>query len=431
MKKHTKKELVLLFTFSLIITGVFLVAQPASAAVIARVLTWIIGAIISGLGVLVGLVVEVLVMVAQYNDFIDARAIKKGWVVVRDLANMFFILVFLIIAFATILRVESYNYKKHLPKLFLMAILINFSKTISGLLIDFAQVIMLTFVNGFKDIGAGNIVHMLGLTEIMQLRRGGEVSDWTILAAYILGFFYMLIALVVIVAILAVLVMRMVMIWIYVVLSPLAFLLAAFPGGQKYSSMWWSNFSKELITGPVLAFFIWLSFVAVSITTGGNDIISMHKITDDMTNERLEEIEESNEQISKAATTDVFIKFIVSIGMLVGGLVVTKQIGGVAGSAAGNAMNTLQSGKKKALSAGRSAIRGGMRRTGRGLKTMGSDALDRTSERVGMDLNVGRASKRWKAQRQQSRADRQSRIYQKSLKTATNKEGVRGSLAML
>jgi hypothetical protein len=430
MKKNLKKEFAILATVSLVITGVLLFVNPSFASWGAKLLIGLIDAIISGLGVVVGLVIEVLIRVAQYNDFTNAQAIEKGWLVVRDLANMFFILVFLIIAFATILRVETYNYKKHLPKLLLMAVFINFSKTIAGLIIDFGQVVMITFVNGFKDIGAGNLTHMLGLTEIMYMREGGEISDWTILSAFLLALLYIIVALVVIVAILAVLVMRMVMLWIYVVLSPLAFLLAAFPGGKKYSSMWWSNFSKEVIVGPVLAFFIWLSFVTVSITTGGNEIVPMTEITDNMTSEQIEEIQASNEQITKAATPDVFIKFIISIGMLVGGLVVSKQIGATAGSAAGTALNTLNSGKSKVLGAGRSALRSGIRRTGRGIKTVGGDAVDHVSSRVGMDLNLVRGHKRYKAQVQKNRQERQSDIYRQTLDTASQ-GGVKGNMAMM
>jgi hypothetical protein len=430
MKKNLKKEFAILATVSLVITGVLLFVNPSFASWGAKLLIGLIDAIISGLGVVVGLVIEVLIRVAQYNDFTNAQAIEKGWLVVRDLANMFFILVFLIIAFATILRVETYNYKKHLPKLLLMAVFINFSKTIAGLIIDFGQVVMITFVNGFKDIGAGNLTHMLGLTEIMYMREGGEISDWTILSAFLLALLYIIVALVVIVAILAVLVMRMVMLWIYVVLSPLAFLLAAFPGGKKYSSMWWSNFSKEVIVGPVLAFFIWLSFVTVSITTGGNEIVPMTEITDNMTSEQIEEIQASNEQITKAATPDVFIKFIISIGMLVGGLVVSKQIGATAGSAAGTALNTLNSGRRKVLGAGRSALRSGIRRTGRGIKTVGGDAVDHVSSRVGMDLNLVRGHKRYKAQVQKNRQERQSDIYRQTLDTASQ-GGVKGNMAMM
>jgi hypothetical protein len=424
MKKSLKKELAFIFAISLVVTGVFLVVQPTFAGWAAELLIGLVGAIISGLGVVVGLVIEVLVRVAQYNDFTNATAIKKGWVVVRDLANMFFILVFLIIAFATILRVESYNYKKHLPKLLLMAVFINFSKTIAGLIIDFGQVAMITFVNGFKDIGAGNLIHMLGLTEILQLQKGADISDWSILAAYLLALLYIIIALVVIVAILAVLVMRMVMLWIYVVLSPLAFLLAAFPGGKKYSSMWWSNFSKEVIVGPVLAFFIWLSFVTVSITTTGTDIIPMDRITDDTTRQQIEEIKNSNNQISEAATSSVFIKFIISIGMLVGGLVVSKQIGATAGSAAGSALNTLNSGKNKVLGAGRAALRGGIRRAGRQAKTWGGDALDAAN------LNPADSYNRYKSKLQSRRVRKKNENYKKHL-DRSSKGGPGGAMSML
>jgi hypothetical protein len=290
---------------------------------------------------------------------------------------------------------------------------------------------MITFVNGFKDIGAGNLIHMLGLTEILQLKEGADISDWSILAAYLLALLYIIVALVVIVAILAVLVMRMVMLWIYVVLSPLAFLLAAFPGGKKYSSMWWSNFSKEVIVGPVLAFFIWLSFVTVSITTGGSEIVPTTGINN---GEEIKKIQESNSQISKAATSEVFIKFIISIGMLVGGLVVSKQIGATAGSAAGKALNTLNSGKNKVLGAGRAALRGGlrggMRRAGRQAKTWGGDAVDHASSKVGMDLNVARGYKRYKSQLQQRRKEKQSKIYKQTLDTASE-GGAKGNMAMM
>ena len=45
-----------------------------------------------------------------------------------------------------------------------MAVLINFSKTICGLLIDAAQIIMLTFVGAFSNIGEGSMVDLLGIS---------------------------------------------------------------------------------------------------------------------------------------------------------------------------------------------------------------------------------------------------------------------------
>jgi len=307
------------------------------------------------LGLVLILVMKGLLLIATYQNFIDSGAVIEGWVVVRDLANMFFVVILLIIAFATILHLEEYNYKKWLPKLVLMAVLINFSKTICGLMIDVAQIIMLTFVNAFKDVAGGNLVDMLGIKSIVTIAEGSEdVGFWAIVGAYVLGLIYMIVALVVITTMMMVLVMRLVMIWIYVVLSPLAYLLSAFPGGQSYAKEWWSEFIKNLVVGPVLAFFIWLSFAALQ--TGQYNTIS------DVVGSSATSTEESmafansigttnkeGETIAKpsmateASTPGVLIKFVIGIGMLIGGLKIAQQIGGAAGSVAGKGMSQLSS----------------------------------------------------------------------------------------
>jgi len=94
--------------------------------------------------------------------------VVKGWAIVRDLCNMFFIVILLVIAFATILRVEGYDIKKMVPKLIIMAILINFSKTICGLIIDAADLIMNAFVSAFTGSMSGNLTTMLGLPALGQ-----------------------------------------------------------------------------------------------------------------------------------------------------------------------------------------------------------------------------------------------------------------------
>ena len=67
------------------------------------------------------------ITLASYNNYIDTAVVQLGWVMVRDVANMFFVVVLLIIAFATILGLEQYEWKKGLAKLIIMALFINFS----------------------------------------------------------------------------------------------------------------------------------------------------------------------------------------------------------------------------------------------------------------------------------------------------------------
>jgi hypothetical protein len=361
--KHKKKFIPLL---SLLLVAVLFIVPKfvlADSGAVATVVGWILSPIIALFGKLVVLLLDILVSIAQYNDFINSTAVSYGWVVVRDLCNMFFVLILLIIAFASILRIESYNLKTWLPKLIIMAVLINFSKLICGVLIDFTQIVMLTFINAVKDIAGGNLTEMLGINKILTADpegSGGEITKSSIVGSLILALVMVIIATVVILSMLVMLVMRIIMIWIYVVLSPLAYLLASFPQGAQYSQRWWSDFSKNLIIGPVVAFFLWLSFASLGSVEGSAQIKSQM-----MANTNVEEQglgDDANESAVAATMTEAgskenMIVFIISIGMLLGGLMIANEIGGMAGKAMGKAVGKMQS-----------IGTGALKMTGKGLK---------------------------------------------------------------
>lgn len=411
--KNKKK----IFSFLLAIFvggGIFFLAPSAHATLgdwAGEVVGGLIGVVIYILGVILALVIKVLVIVAQYSDFIGSAAVTAGWKIVRDLCNMFFVLVLLIIAFATILKIENYSYKKYLPKLILMAILINFSKTICGLLIDFAQVIMLTFVNAFKDVAGGNLITNLGITDVLTLAKdNADVGFWAIIGAYGLGLIYILIAFVVMVTMLAMLVMRIVMIWIYIVLSPAAYLFSAFPGGQKYASQWWDEFTKNLIVGPVLAFFIWLSFISLqapgNIPGFASDETSAEKLASsdmniDTSAATTNQSSETPFTASKASTPSVLIKFIIGIGMLIGGLKISQEIGGAAGSIAGKGMAAIQ--------------KGGIARKALGKVASGDNYFARKfAKSTGWDFRPVKLAENFKASMASSKKKDESEITRKS-----------------
>ncbi len=50
--------------------------------------------------VLLAVVNHVLVPIAQYNNFINSSAVQTGWFIVRDLVNMFYVLILLLIKYA-------------------------------------------------------------------------------------------------------------------------------------------------------------------------------------------------------------------------------------------------------------------------------------------------------------------------------------------
>lgn len=327
------------------------VPQPAAAGATAWGAEMIQG-IAQSEGKLVVSLVSSLTSIAAFNDFTGPRAypVTYGWTIVRDVANMFFILIMLIIALATILKVESYSYKSLLPKVIMLAVLVNFSKTICGVAIDAAQVFMRTFVAGFSAVGPGNLMAATGTEEmfsfnvddvIKQLEQANPTAsaDWIVFGIAVAAFAFMTIMLVAVAILLVILVFRIVMLWFLVAISPLFFVLLAIPSASSYARQWSSLFAKYLITGPALAFFIWLAFA--SLGSFGDNIVTVESVSDPNAIAFLES-GGANAAIEKVYTTGFMMNFAVSIGLLVAGLVIAGQMGAAGGGLASSFVGKLQ-----------------------------------------------------------------------------------------
>ena len=421
MKLKANKKIIGL-SLSLVIMAVFLLISPVRAGVGDVIGGWgidllsgICNALVSALGWVLVQIMSILVYFAQYNGFITSAAVVNGWVIVRDVCNMFFVLILLVIAFATILQVEEYNYKKWLPKLILMAVLINFSKTICGLLIDAAQIVMLTFVNSFKDIVGANLTSALGIADWQKISDTGA-NNWEVAAVLILAVIYVVIAIIVVSAMLAMIAMRIVMIWIYVVLSPIAYLMAAFPAGKSYSSKWWSQFTQNLVVGPVLAFFIWLSFTSLASFSSSEFMQNANKVDNS-----------NGSNIAKSTpttfgTSNTMVKFIIAIGMLLGGMRIAQEIGGDAAKAAGSVFNK---GNNFAIG----AAKGAGKLLGAAAMLPVNHGVDKLQEKGIVDLNLKRA---WNTM-QTRRKDYKAEQYASGLEAAgkrMNQGGLDGAFAM-
>lgn len=326
-----------ILTTVLVLVAIFAVGQEAHAqeGVIINIVSGLLSVIVGFLGWLITLLITAIIYIAQYNNYVDSPVVIKGWVIVRDICNMFFILMLLVIAFGTILHIDNYAIKKSLPKLIVAAILINFSKTICGIAIDAASVVMLTFVNGFKDFGGAQLSQILGIEKMLSLARDPSpgtaavginpagVTGWDIVITYLFAFAYLLIVMVVLAAMLGVLVTRMIMLWIYIVLSPIIFI------SSKVAGTWKASFVQYLVTGPVLAFFIWLSLSTLqSVTSNDPNNVSI-ALLGGAVQQKI-----SGVGPSEISSTEFFIGYIVAIGLLIGGLIVAQKVGGSAAGAA-------------------------------------------------------------------------------------------------
>lgn len=87
----------------------------------------------------------------------NTHIVATGWGVSLSFANMFFILILLAVAIATILGTifENFNYKKALPNLIIVMLLINFSMVIGNIPVDISNVLAKYFNSEITAKGGG------------------------------------------------------------------------------------------------------------------------------------------------------------------------------------------------------------------------------------------------------------------------------------
>lgn len=239
-------------------------------------LFWVIATILS---LVLVLAANLANWVLQIGEFVKNPVVQHGWNITKGLANLFFVLILLIIAFAAILRIETYGLKKALPKLIIAALLINFSMLIAGIIIDFSQVIS----NFFIEAGAGTEQEgtfdlALRLSDGLNLYMWQEVPEGTweqqkvdpILGSIISGLGSIVFILGGIVAFLLMaflLIIRIMVLWFLIILAPLAWLAWILPNTASMWNKWWHEFLRWAFLAPILAFFIYLALFTVA--TGG------------------------------------------------------------------------------------------------------------------------------------------------------------------
>jgi hypothetical protein len=285
LKKHRKGAIFSIALLSFFIVGGFVLADDPTSIdgltnaswyiQLMAVLGIIIQAIAWGVGQLVLIVIGILVIpILGYNNFGGSYAVELGWSLIRDVVNMFVVVIILVIAIQTILGLQKANWQQQLPRLFIAVIAVNFSKTITLFLIDIGQVLMFTFVNALRDIAAGNFVNLFGINSFFEIsEQAAEASQGGMQAFAYLATTYLTLTL--LLSVLAVLMLmtiiflyRIVILWVLIIMSPIAFFAAGNKGlldtlGNSYSQ-WWQKLVGAITIGPILAFFLWLSLAMAS-----------------------------------------------------------------------------------------------------------------------------------------------------------------------
>lgn len=278
-------------------------------------------------------VLKFIIEVAGYNGFIDSPAVTVGWVMIRDLTNMFFVVVLLMIAFGTILGLDHYEWKHMLVKLVTAAVLVNFSRLICGLIIDVAQIVMVTFLNGIAATASGNLVNMFQVDKIFKLGNGDNFTGDTdsIFLASVAAIMFSVTMLITMLAFLFMIVARMAMLWVLIVVSPFAFVLNVLHQTEHFAGEWWGKFNSNVVSGPVIAFFLWLSFVTVGSGNIHDDIVKHNSLKQGQLLQESAAPAEEQTGITEVMSWENMGNFIIAIAILMAGAKMAEELG-VAGA---------------------------------------------------------------------------------------------------
>lgn len=302
------------------------------------------------LGKIMLLLIELIVIpILGYNGFYNSNITNLGWSLVRDIVNMFVVVVLIVIAVMTIVGYKSANWAQQLPRLFIAIVLVNFSKLICGFLIDISQVVMFTFVNAVISIAAGNFAAMFGLSTFGEFSAdfiesvnedGSGMEPFMYLGAAYFQFVIYLAILAVLFLLAIAFIWRIIMLWVLIIMSPLAFFMIGikdlFGKASEVYSKWWSQFSSALIFGPTLTFFLWLALAAsAGSTLAQTEDFPMPEKSPSATNLPL-----------KMFSADNFLGMLLALAILIAGM---QQASSAASSMGGWASSMLSD--KKGISA--------------------------------------------------------------------------------
>lgn len=211
-------------------------------------------------GILIGFVVYLIKGIMALDVLVPGGAARNGFAVTMQVANIGLVLAIIVIGFATILHRESYGMRKALPRLLIVAVLINFSLYFAGVFIGLSNALTNVFLDGITDLSFELP------TEGTDQFIGGFTGFLAVLFSPFFEILFQILLLFALIATLVMFLIRYVWLSILVIGLPLVLVLTIFPnlkvgGASGAWDTWLEKFTNWLLFGPVAAFFLWLAFL--------------------------------------------------------------------------------------------------------------------------------------------------------------------------
>lgn len=179
------------------------------------------------------------------------------WSRIRDIANIVFIIVFLIVIYSQVsgLGISNYGIKKLLPKLLMTIVLVNISFYICSILVDISNIVGSSSFNFITSLGGGGSGPEGGWATKGNWWTGiaagviGTATAFFVLGTLISGLVFIVVTATVTVFLLGA---RHALVIFTIILSPLAFVALLLPSTEGLFKKWWGFFKTLLLLYPAV-----------------------------------------------------------------------------------------------------------------------------------------------------------------------------------
>jgi hypothetical protein len=208
----------------------------------------------------------------------------NAWSVMRNFANIMFVIAFLVIIFSQItsIGISNYGIKKMLPKLIVAAILVNVSFWICAIAVDISNILGSSIYKVIMGV-QGDVGPSLAETDSLATGKGWSAIAGPLLAGTLAvgaAFFVTLavflpmlvVVLATIVTVFLALILRQAFIIILIVLSPIAFVATLLPNTSSFAKNYFSIAKVLLMIYPVIGLVFAGSALASTIIMASSDL---------------------------------------------------------------------------------------------------------------------------------------------------------------
>ncbi|MET0980228.1 MAG: hypothetical protein ABWX90_03170, partial [Candidatus Saccharimonadales bacterium] len=245
----------------------------------------IANSIADGVSAVFGMVKEFLIFKAYSTN--TTNGIYPAWAIMRNLANVAFVIAFMVIIYSqlTSMGISNYGIKKMLPRLIVAAILVNVSYWICGIAVDVSNILgasLSSLFNGFIPAVKGDGIDVTWQDATLSILSGTAVGGiaasaalaaaggfaallWMLVPILLSALFAILVAIVILAG-------RQVILIILIVISPLAFVAYLLPNTSKWYSKWQSTFFTLLLMYPMIAVIFGGSQLASAIILSADNL---------------------------------------------------------------------------------------------------------------------------------------------------------------